>query len=161
MKRPENFTQLQPFPKARQRRSDHPIMNTNPQNEGTIILHSSGIGTVTRKMVRERAVELALIAGRPASDVSKTDWEQAKQELTGSREIESNELVLETISETEGWDSIPGSTGGEAPVTPLEGEDDEGQSLGEKLIDEGMREADHDQMLQAAQVAEKSDRERR
>ena len=60
------------------------FMNTNPQDEGAIILHSTGIGTVTRKMVRERAVELALIAGRPAIDVSKSDWEQAKQQLTGS-----------------------------------------------------------------------------
>ena len=131
-------------------------MNTNPQDEGAIILHSTGIGTVTRKMVRERAVELALIAGRPANDVSKSDWEQAKQELTGSREIEPNELILESISTTEGWDSIPGSTGGEMPVTPVEGEEDEGQSLGEKLIDEGMREADHDQMLQAARIGEKA-----
>ncbi|MEP6664611.1 MAG: hypothetical protein ABJC04_13200 [Verrucomicrobiota bacterium] len=40
------------------------------------------LGTVTRRMERERAVELALINGRSAQDVSKADWEQAKRELT-------------------------------------------------------------------------------
>ena len=45
--------------------------------------NSAGIGTVTRKMVRDRAVELAVINGRSAKEVSKSDWEQAKRELTG------------------------------------------------------------------------------
>ena len=47
--------------------------------------NSAGIGIVSRKMVRERAVELAVIDGRSATDVSKTDWEQAKLELTAIR----------------------------------------------------------------------------
>ena len=38
-------------------------------------------GKVTRGMLRERAVELADIDGRAAQDASKSDWEQAKQEL--------------------------------------------------------------------------------
>ena len=58
-------------------------MKTNPLKQGVLTENSQGIGTVTRKMVRERAVELAVINGRSAQDVSKSDWEQAKRELTG------------------------------------------------------------------------------
>ena len=39
---------------------------TNPLREGALTENSVGIGTVTRGMVRERAVELALINGRTA-----------------------------------------------------------------------------------------------
>jgi hypothetical protein len=58
-------------------------MKTNPMKQGVLTENSAGIGTVTRNMVRERAVELAVISGRAAQDVSKSDWEQAKRELTG------------------------------------------------------------------------------
>ena len=36
-------------------------MKTNPLKQGALTENSAGIGTVTRKMVRERAVELAVI----------------------------------------------------------------------------------------------------
>ncbi len=38
---------------------------------------------VTRGKMRERAVELAVMNGRPAHEASKSDWETAKRELTG------------------------------------------------------------------------------
>jgi hypothetical protein len=59
------------------------IYENNPLKQGALTENSYGIGIVTRKMVRERAVELAIINGRSAPDVSKSDWEQAKRELTG------------------------------------------------------------------------------
>jgi hypothetical protein len=62
-------------------------MKTNPLKEGAMTENSAGIGTVTRKMVRERAIELAAINGRPAHEVSKSDWEQARRELTGNSDI--------------------------------------------------------------------------
>lgn len=36
---------------------------------------------VTRRQLRERAVELAAHEGRAPQDASKADWEQAKREL--------------------------------------------------------------------------------
>jgi len=54
-------------------------MKTNLLKNGNISENSAGIGTVTRKMVRERAIELAVINGRSAQDVSKSDLEQAKR----------------------------------------------------------------------------------
>jgi hypothetical protein len=108
-------------------------------------------------MVRERATELALINGRSVQDVSVADWEQAKRELTGEPDIDPKEAVLESAPESERWDPLPGSTGDIVPVTSIDGEDDDGRSMGEKLINEGVQEAEHDQMLQAARANEKKD----
>jgi hypothetical protein len=134
-------------------------MNIDPADEGSIIIHSSGVGTVTRKMVRERAVELALIDGRSAHEVSKADWEMAKRELTGAPSLDPKEALLDLAPESERWDPLPSSTGTEAPVTSEDGENEEGRSLGEVLTDEGLKEADHDQMLNAARADEKADRD--
>ena len=40
-------------------------------------------GIVTRKMLRERAFELAVNSGRSAQEASKSDWEEAIRQLTG------------------------------------------------------------------------------
>jgi len=133
-------------------------MKIDPPKEDAIIIHSSGIGTVTRKMVLDRAVELSVIDGRSAPEVSKSDWEQAKRELTGGSELDPNEASLESAPEAERWDPLPGSTGNIVPVPSSDDEDDEGRSFSERLVEEGVQEAGHDQMLQAARAAEKRDR---
>jgi hypothetical protein len=130
-------------------------MKTDPSQEATLIINSTGIGTVTRKMVQERAVELAIINGRSAKNVSESDWEQAKRELTGEPDVDPKEAVLESAPESERWDPLPGSTGRIVPVASIDGEDDDGRSMGEKLVDDGMLEAGHDQMLQAARAEKK------
>ena len=86
---------------------------------------------MTPQMVRERAIELALINGRSAKDVSATDWEQAKRELTGEPDTDPTEVLLESAPESERWDPLPGSTGHIVPVTSIDGEDDDGRSMGE------------------------------
>jgi hypothetical protein len=131
-------------------------MKIDPVNEPALIINSTGIGTVTRKMVRERAAELALINGREAKDVSKTDWEQAKRELTGGLELDPEEELIEEAPESERWDPLAGSTGQIVTVPSTDdGEDNEGTSIGERLVNEGVNEAEHDQMLQAARAAQK------
>ena len=125
-------------------------MKTNPLKDGVLTENSTGIGTVTRKMVRERAVELAVINGRSAQEVSKSDWEQAKQELTGKPEADPKEAVLEAAPESERWDPGPGWSGGTVRIAPGEDEDEEGRSDNERLVDEGMAEAEEDQNRQAA-----------
>ena len=117
--------------------------------------NSAGLGTVTRKMVRERAVELAIINGRPAHQVSESDWEQAKRELTGRPDEDPNEAVLESAPESERWDPVPGSTGEKMPEASSEDEDDEGRSDNERLVEEGMAGAEHDQMRQASRETKK------
>ena len=70
-------------------------MKTNPLKDGALTANSVGIGTVTRKMVRIRAFELAFIDGRTAHEVLPSDWEQAKRELTGATDIDPKEELLE------------------------------------------------------------------
>jgi hypothetical protein len=125
-------------------------MNTNPLKNGVLTENSAGIGTVTRKMVRERAVELAIINGRTALEVSKSDWMQAKLELTGESNPDPKEAALESAPESERWDPVPGSTGHKMPVAASEDEDDEGRSDNERLVDEGIAGAEHDLRRQAA-----------
>ena len=132
-------------------------MKTNPLKEGALTENSAGIGTVTRKMVRERAVEIAIINGRSAQDVSKSDWEQAKRELTGEPDVDPKEAILESAPESERWDPVPGSTGHIVKVTPGEDEDDEGRSDNERLVEGGIAEAELDQSLQATRAAAKKD----
>jgi hypothetical protein len=130
-------------------------MKKNPTKQGALTENSAGLGTVTRKMVRERAVELAVINGRSASDVSKTDWEQAKRELTGEPDADPKTAMLESVPESERWDPVPGSTGRKVPVAPSADEDDEGRSDNERLVEEGLEEAEQDQMRQASQEPDK------
>jgi hypothetical protein len=133
-------------------------MKTNPLKEGALTENSAGIGTVTQKMVRERAVELAVINGRSAHETSESDWEQAKRELTGEPDMDPKEAVLESAPESERWDPVPGSTGHKVPVAPSTDEDAEGRSDNERLVDEGIAGAEHDQTRQATREAAKKDK---
>jgi hypothetical protein len=130
-------------------------MKTNPLKEGALTENSAGIGTVTGKMVRERAIELAMINGRSAHDVSESDREQAKSELTGEPDANQKETIIESTPESERWDPVPGSTGHKVPVASGDDEDDEGRSDNERLVDEGIAGAEHNQTLQAAKAAAK------
>jgi hypothetical protein len=133
-------------------------MKIDPPNEAALIVNSTGVGTVTHKMVRERAVELAIIDGRSAQEVSKSDWEQAKRELTGGADMDPNEALLETVPESERWDPVPGSTGHIVTVPSVDGEDDEGRSVSERLVEDGVLEAEHDQMVQAEKKQKQDDK---
>jgi hypothetical protein len=128
-------------------------MKTNLLKDGAFTENAAGIGTVTRKMVRERALELAIINGRSAQDISKSDWEQAKRELTGAADMDPKEAALESAPESERWNPVPGSAGHKVPEAASEDEDDEGRSDNERLVEEGVAAAEHDQMLQAARQA--------
>ena len=130
-------------------------MKTNPLKQGALTENSAGIGTITGAMVRERAVELAVINGRSAQNVAKSDWDQAKLELTGGSDPDSKQAVLEAAPESERWDPVPGSTGHKIPTAPSADEDEEGHSDNERLVDEGIAEAELDQSRQATKAAEK------
>jgi hypothetical protein len=135
-------------------------MKTNPLKKGEIMINSAGIGTVTRKMVRKRAAELAKLAGRSAREVSKSDLATARRELTGEPELDPKQAALEAAPESERWDPVPGSQGHKVPVSPGEDEDDEGRSDNERLVDEGVEEAGLDQMDQATRPAARKGKEK-
>ena len=122
-------------------------MKPNPLKDGVLTENSAGIGTVTRKMVRQRAVELAVMDDRSAQEVSKSDWQQAKRELTGKPDMDPKEAMLESAPESERWDPAPGSSGHKVSAAPSEDED------------EGIAGAELDQMEQATRAAAKQDKE--
>lgn len=119
--------------------------------------NGAGLGTVTQEMVRERAIELAGINGRSADNVSVFDLEQAQRELTGGSDLDPQDAMLEAAPESERWDPLPGSTGHKMEATSNEDEDGEGRIDSERLFQEGVAEAEHDQMVQAAQAAREED----
>ena len=119
--------------------------------------NAAGIGTVTPAMVEARARELAAINGRRSSKPSEADYQQAKRELTGGAETDPQEEKVESIPESDDWDPVPGSSGRQAAESPGEDEDAEGRSESAQMFEEGVNEAEHDQMLRAAEVDEKGD----
>ena len=125
-------------------------MKTNILKQGVLAENSAGVGTVTREMVHTRAGELAAIDGRLPNGVTMFDLAQAKRELTGEPDADPKETILESIPESERWDPIPGPTGHKVPAAPGADEDDEGRCDNERLVEEGIEGAEHDQMRQAS-----------
>ena len=132
-------------------------MKKNPLNKGIIMENAAGIGTVTSEMVEARARELAAINSRASSEPSEADYQQAKRELTGDAETDPQEESSESIPDSEGWDPVAGSTGRQAADSLGEDEDAEGRSEAAQMFEEGVTEAEHDQMRQAALADEESD----
>jgi hypothetical protein len=132
-------------------------MDNNFPHSGVIAEHFTGIGAVSRAMVHQRARELSVIAGRVPPQVSQADYEQAKRELTGETELDLQEARLESLPESDRWNPVPGSAGHQAPEAPAEDDADaEGQNESAQLVTQGVHEAEHDQMLQAARAARTS-----
>ena len=119
--------------------------------------NAAGVGTVTPAMVEARARELAAINGRRYSKPSEADYQQAKRELTGEAETGPQEENVESIPESDDWDPVPGSSGRQAAESLGEDEDAEGRSESAQMFEEGISEAEHDQMRQASRADEKSD----
>ena len=93
-----------------------------------------------------RARELAVINGRLPREMLDSDFDQAWRELTGEGDISPREEVFESLPESERWDPVPGSGGRRVPKYPA----DEDQTENERLVHEGIEEAEHDQMLQGS-----------
>jgi hypothetical protein len=133
------------------------LMKTNPLKEGVMTENGAGIGTVTPEMVRDRAVQLAAINGRSAQDPSQTDLDQAKRELTGEMDADPKDALLEAAPESERWDPVPGSAGHKASESSSQDTDEDGRSDSARLVEEGVEEAGHDQMLQATKAMKQED----
>jgi hypothetical protein len=134
-------------------------MKKNPLNKGIIMENADGIGTVTPAMIEARARELSLINGH-GSKPTEADYQQAKRELTGEEEIDLQEENAESLAESEGWDPVPGSAGRQAADSPGEDEDAEGRSEAAQMYEEGINEAEHDQMRRSAEADEQKSDER-
>lgn len=123
--------------------------------QGKILLHGNGTGGVTESDVTRRARELAAIAGRSSSAVTEEDLVRARKELKGENlppttgEDDSADIAL-----TRDPSEPPSETGHQ--VVEQELPDDEMET--ERLIEEGVEEAQHEQMLAASRLARKQDK---
>jgi len=66
-------------------------MNANSITHYALATIPVTLVAVTRKVVRERAVILAISVGRSELEVSKADWDQAKRELLGAQNTKQME----------------------------------------------------------------------
>lgn len=112
---------------------------------------------VTRQMLRVRATEIALRDGRQRHQATAADWEQAAQELSVPSAPDANEAILEAAPESQRWDPVHGSTGHKVDVPPEEGEDEEGRSEKEQLVEGGVADADLDRMQKASEAEKRGD----
>src|SRR6266567_197686 len=120
-------------------------MKQNQTEAGRLSDRGHGLGTVTKKMVMKRAREIAVINGRSQNNVLDSDLDQASRELRGEDEMNPPLTAAESIPEDERWDPFKGSEGKKAPTLPAPDE----QTVAEKLFDEGVADAEHDQEIQA------------
>ena len=113
-------------------------------SSGKILRRSEGIGTVTSQMIEERARELARSDGRAQpNDLDRT---RSREELTGATSESEKPPTREEPGRD--WAMPLVSTGEKAPT--VRPEDDE--NIPEKLVQEGVEEADHDQRLSSGQT---------
>ena len=120
-------------------------MKKSHPSHGRISDHFKGMGTVTRDMVTERAREIALINGRPPNHYNQDDFMEAKRELTGAMpEVEEEEEG--TVAGLVTWDEAPDAKGQPAK----KGQPEDELSCATLLTEEGMEEAEHEQMVEGA-----------
>lgn len=119
------------------------LMNDNSHPAGKISVHGNGLGAPSPDTVEKRAREIALIAERDPDEFTDADWDQARRELLGVLPSNAPEETDENAEVVEEWNVVASSAGHRAPRV----EDEE--NVGEHLVEDGIEEAAHDQMVEA------------
>jgi len=117
--------------------------------------YQDGLGAVTRRMVRERAEEIALLRGRRR--VTREDRLQARKELLEARGRRDDRDPLEEGLESLDPSELRTEAGHQAPNSPT---DDE-ELVQRRLAERGVREAGHDQMVAGYRSGRDEEREER
>ena len=122
-------------------------MTDETHSRGKIVRGTEGIGTVTPHTIEERAREIARSDGRAhPNDLDRT---RAREELIGA--TSDSEKPPKREEPGRDWQMPLVSTGEKAPT--VRPEDDE--NIPERLVQEGIEEADHDQRLSSERNREK------
>jgi hypothetical protein len=129
-------------------------MKEERNNEGRFTQHAQGLGTVTEEMVQKRAAELALINGRPPGQVLDSDIREARLELTGAERLVPKPTPAEELIEGERWEPVAESAGNQAPTMRAADE----QTFAEKLVEEGVEDAEQDSMVEGTRASQHRDR---
>jgi len=129
-------------------------MKKNSIEEGRFSANARGLGTVTREMVLKRAREIAGINGRP-DRVLDSDFQEAHRELTREDLDEPQRTLEDLVPEDKRWMEVPGNEGRKVDEVPAPDE----QTFAERLVEEGVEDAEHDQMTRATREAARRDKE--
>ena len=122
-------------------------MMDETHSRGKIVRGTEGIGTVTPQMIEERAREIARSDGR--TQPNDLDRIGAREELIG--DTSGSEKSPKREEPGRDWQMPLVSTGEKAPT--VRPEDDE--NIPEKLFQEGIEEADHDQRVRSGRTSGK------
>jgi hypothetical protein len=114
------------------------------QQSAKILRGTAGVGTVTLQMVEQRAREIACSDGR--TEPNELDRARAQEELVGRTPGSEKPPTKEEPGRDWGMPLV--SSGEKAPRVRPEDE----QNIPEKLIQEGLEEADHDQRSKSGQM---------
>jgi hypothetical protein len=128
------------------------MKSRNQMSDGKVAEHARGLGTVTPEMVTQRAHEIALINRRANDKPTPEDWEEAKRELTSGHTMHD---PAEDLPVSKRWDPVPGSTSRRANTVQA---DDE-QTIAETLVEDGVEEAEHEQMVEGTRESVRRDRD--
>lgn len=120
-------------------------MKQNRNETGRFTENARGVGTITPGMVRKRAEELAFVKGRSPRHILESDMAEARRELTGEERLNPEPTQAEEVPEDERWEPVAGSKGHKAPTVPTPDE----QTFAEELVEEGVEDAEQDQMVRA------------
>jgi len=136
---------LEPSRKPRVTRTSNTTMD-EAQPSGKILGGTEGIGTVTPQMIEKRAREIARSDGR--AQANDLDRARAREELTGV----ASGLEKPPTREEPGrdWGMPLVSSGEKAPTVRPE----DNENIPEKLIQEGIEEADRDQRSSSTQSSD-------
>ena len=122
-------------------------MDEAKPTEGKILRGTEGLGTVTPQMIEERAREIAHSDGRAQpNDLDRT---RAREELTGATSGSEKPPTREEPGRD--WEMPLVSSGEKVPTVRPEDE----ENIPEKLIQEGIEEADHDQRSSSGQTSDR------
>ncbi len=122
---------------------------------GRILRHGHRADQITHDAIDQRARELAQIAGRSPEMITEEDRRRARAELNGDT------LPETTLTDSEGTAGLtrdpsepPSDTGVHVPQQ----DEPDNQQVAERLVLEGVEEAQHDQMLAASRQRRREER---
>lgn len=122
---------------------------------GRILRHGHRADQITDDAIDQRARELAQIAGRSPDTITDDDRRRARAELSG------DSLPETTLTDSEGTAGLtrdpsepPSDTGVHVPQQ----DEADNQEVAERLVLEGVEEAQHDQMLAASRQRRREER---
>ncbi len=127
----------------------------NAPRDRKILLHGRGTGDLTDENVEQRARENAVIRGRSADRITEEDRAEAWAELQGALSPDTTDSDGQSVGSLSRDPSEPVSVPGRQVINH-EG-DDEATTV-ERLANEGVEEAQHDQMLAAREHEHRQDR---